>query len=100
MSAYPCTVTVANNLGTILASVTTQMLPDADDPVVTAGLPDAVDTFAELNDGSSGHHSRLLDVETRRTPGTTRRQPTLQPTELIGMGIGGPGVLDADAWPG
>ena len=50
-SAYPCTVTVTNSLGTILASMTTQMLPDAADPTVTASLPDPVDTFADLNDG-------------------------------------------------
>ena len=91
MSAYPCTVTVTNSLGTILASVTTQMLPDADDPVVTAGTIDPVDAFARLNDGNTESIRNLLDDQA----GTTTA-PDLDPTELVGMGIGGPGVLNAD----
>ena len=90
-SAYPCTVTVTNSLGTILASMTTQMLPDADDPMVTAALPDAVDAFAELNDGDTPSIRNLVGAADGTTP-----TPTLMPTELTGMGIGGPGVLDAD----
>ena len=90
-SAYPCTITVTNSLGTILASVTTQMLPDAADPMVTAALPDPVDTFAELNAGSAASIRADVVVDTTATPAV----PTLMPTELIGMGIGGPGVLDA-----
>ena len=93
MSAYPCTVTVTNSLGTILASVTTQMLPDADDPVVTAGLPDPVDTFAILNDGSTGS-IRLDVVGADADAGSVGPDFTL--TELIGMEIGGPGVLNTD----
>ena len=90
-SVFPCTVTVTNSLGTILASMTTQMLPDADDPMVTAALPDAVDAFAELNDGDTPSIRNLVGA----ADGTTLT-PTLMPTELTGMGIGGPGVLDAD----
>ena len=92
-SAYPCTVTVTNSLGTIVASMTTQMLPDAADPMVMASLPDPVDTFAELNDGWYGH----IGTEVFGLGDNTNTlDPTLYPTELIGMGIGGPGVLNAD----
>jgi hypothetical protein len=87
MSAYPCTVTVTNSLGTILAEVSTQKLPDADDPTVMAAVPppppEPVDTFAELNDGSTGSIRTLVTA------------PTLQDTELTGMGLGGMGVADA-----
>ena len=90
-SAYPCTFTLTNNLDTIVASVSTQMLPDADDPMASAMVPPGpMDTFAELNDGSTAS-IRALVIE-RDTP----MEPDLDPTELIGMGIGGPGVLNAD----
>ena len=89
-SAYPCTVTVTNSLGTILASMSTMKLSDAADPMVTAALPDAVDAFAELNDGDTPSIRNLVGA----ADGTTLT-PTLMPTELTGMGIGGPGVLDA-----
>ena len=94
-SAYPCTVTVTNSLGTILASVTTQMDPDGTEPTVMASLPDPVDTFAVLNDGSAVSIRALMGNPA--APGGTPAvaAPTLTPTELIGMGIGGPGVLDA-----
>ena len=42
-SDYPCTVTVTNSLDTIVASVTTQKLPDADDPMATAMIPPPMD---------------------------------------------------------
>ena len=91
MSDYPCTITVTNSLGTILASVTTQMLPDADDPMVTAGTIDPVDAFARLNDGNTESIRNLVGAQDETTT-----EPTLTATELIGMGIGGPGVLNAD----
>ena len=53
-SAYPCTFTLTNNLDTIVASVSTMMLPDAADPMATAMVPPPPpDTFAEMNDGSA-----------------------------------------------
>ena len=90
-SAYPCTVTVTNSLGTILASMSTMKLPDAADPMVTASTPDPVDTFAVLNDGRTASIRADVIIDTTASPAG----PTLMPTELIGMGIGGPGVLDA-----
>ena len=84
MSAYPCTVTVTNSLGTILAEVSTQKLPDADGPVVMASLPpEPVDTFEVLNDGSTAEIRTLVTA------------PTLQATELTGMDLGGKGAYDA-----
>ena len=90
-SAHDCVFTVTNSLDTILASVMTYKLPDADDPMATAMTPPGPqDTFAELNDGSDESIRNLVGAQ----DGTTT-EPTLTPTELIGMGIGGPGVLDA-----
>ena len=90
-SAYPCTFTLTNNLDTIVASVSTQKLADAGDPMATAMVPPGpMDTFAEFNDGSI--ESIRNDVGAQ--DGTTT-PPDLDPTELIGMGIGGPGALDA-----
>ena len=45
-----------------------------------------VDTFAELNDGDTDAIRDLVAAAT----------PMLMPTELIGMGLGGAGVLNAD----
>ena len=96
-SDYPCTVTVTNSLGTILASMTTQKLPDAADPMVTAGLPDPVDTFAQLNDGSTSAIRAMLNPTIGDNARTT---PDWELTELIGMGIGGPGVTPEQAMLG
>ena len=90
-SAYPCTFTLTNNLDTIVASVSTQKLADAGDLMATAMVPPGpMDTFAELNDGRTESIRDLVGAQ----DGTTT-EPTLMATELIGMGIGGPGALDA-----
>ena len=48
-SDYPCTVTVTNNLGTIVATMSSQALPDADAPMVTAsGAPVPGGTVAAI----------------------------------------------------
>ena len=94
-SGYPCTITITNNLGTITASVSTQKLIDADDPTVTAGLPDPVDTFVNLNGGSTLAIRNLVTAQSG-----TETPPTLTATELIGMGIGGPGVTPEQAMLG
>ena len=53
-SAYPCTVTVTNSAGTIVAMWASQTLGDGTARRHgTCGLEPAVDTFAELNDGSA-----------------------------------------------
>ena len=93
MSDYPCELTLTNSVGTIVASVSTQKLVDADDdPTAMAQMAPSSDTFAELNSGSTESIRDLLgDQTTTAAPDVNH----LQPTELIGMGIGGPGVLDA-----
>ena len=91
-SAYPCTVTVTNNLGTITASWSSQTLGDGMADVM-ASLPPPphvpVSTFAQMNDGST---EAIRDLVTAQDGTTTL--PTLQQTELIGMEIGEHGALD------
>ena len=89
VSAYPCTVTLENSADTIVATVHTQHLPGTTVSGAAAGLrPDAVDAFARLNDGSATRvRSQLTGTATHDG----------RPTEIIGMGIGGPGVLPEDA---
>ena len=88
-SDFPCTVTVSNSAGTIVAMWASQTLGDGTASAMAMGLEPAVDTFAELNDGSTAS-IRALVIE-----GVSPAEPDLQPTELIGMGIGESGVLDA-----
>ena len=89
VSAYPCTITLENSAGTIVATVHTQHLPGTTVSGAAAGLrPDAVDAFARLNDGSA---TKV------RTELATVLATAGEPTEIIGMGIGGPGVLPEDA---
>ena len=91
-SAYDCVVTVTNNLGTILATWSSEALPDAMAGVM-ASVPYVhvpVDTFANLNAATPGLAA---------TSGSFRNlvtTPTLTPTELTGMGFGDSGVLNAD----
>ena len=95
-SAYPCTVTITNSLGTIIAEVSTQKLPDADNPVVMAVSTLPVDAFARLNPGSTAVIRAFVnDDPDPPEPLEARNAPNWMATELIGMGIGGPGVLDA-----
>ena len=62
------------------------------------GLEPAVDTFEELNAGSTDGIRGEFEPAGRLTR-LRRGTPIMvnwRPTELIGMDIGGPGVLDAD----
>ena len=83
-SAYPCTVTVTNSLGTIVATWMSYTLDDGTAGVMASVPHVPVDTFANLNPGN--------DV-TLRLQVTT---PTLLATEITGMGLGDSGVLNAD----
>ena len=89
-SDYDCTVTVSNSAGTIVAMWASQTLGDGTASAMAMGLEPAVDTFAEFNDGSTESIRNLVGAQDG-----TNTEPTLMPTELIGMGIGGPGALDA-----
>ena len=86
-SAYACTVTVTNSLGTIVAAWSSQTLGDGTAGVM-ASLPPPphvpVSTFAELNPANAATVRGLVTT------------PTTQPTELTGMGLGGMGVANAD----
>ena len=90
MSEYECTFTLTNNLGTIVATMSSDKHAGDDDPTATAMVPPGpMDTFAELNDGSTEAIRNLMDDANGTTVSTN-----LSATELIGMEIGGPGVLD------
>ncbi len=93
MSDYPCTVTVSNSAGTIVAMWASQTLGDGTASAMAMGLEPPVDTFAEPNDGSAD--SIRVDVVGANVD-SAAAGPNFTPTELIGMGIGGPGVLNAD----
>ena len=102
-SAYPCTVTVENSGGTIVAAAHSQRLPTGTLGGAAAGLAkDVVDTFAVLNDGSAsairyditGSRDRTSDD---LTGDAADADPHITPTEFTGMGIGGAGVLPEDA---
>ena len=93
MSAYPCTVTVSNSAGTIVAMWSSQTLGDGTASAMAMGLEMPTDTFAELNAGSAA--AIRSDVVGAADDSSTVG-PVMTPTELIGMGIGGPGVLNAD----
>ena len=95
-SAYPCTVTISNSVGTIVASWESQQLPDDADGFMMASVtvplppPDPMDTFARLNDPSADALRLLV------APAADPLAPVLTATELTGMDIGGAGVLNAD----
>ena len=90
-SDYPCTVTVSNSADTIVATWASQTLGDGTASAMAAGLEPPVDAFATLNPGSTNTIRNLVDDMDGTTAPTT-----LTATELVGMGIGGPGVLNAD----
>ena len=104
-SAYPCTVTLTNNLGVILASVMTYKLPDADDPMVTAMIPlpmDPLNPRYTLNksdaDSVQSHHRRGVS-RWQMSGGRTSRPPpkvpaTIRSTTIGGLDIDGFGVAD------
>ena len=93
VSDYDCTVTVSNSAGTIVAMWASQTLGDGTASAMAAGLEPAVDTFANLSPGSTAS-IRSDVVGVADDAGTVG--PAFTATELIGMGIGGPGVLTAD----
>ena len=97
MSAYPCTVTVSNSAGTIVAMWASQTLGDGTASAMASGREPLVDTFAALTPGNT--ESIRVDVVGVNADANTVG-PNLTPTELIGMGIGGPGVTPEQAMPG
>ena len=91
---YPCTITVSNSAGTIEAMYASQV-EDGTVSAMATGHEMPTDTFAELNAGSTaGIRSELNPLPGATAPRDTN--PNWRPTELIGMDIGGPGVLNAD----
>ena len=91
-SAYPCTITVTNSLGTIVATWASQTLGDGTASAMASGLEPPVDTFAELNAGST---AAIRTAVVGAAADSSTVGPVFTLTELIGMGIGGSGVLDA-----
>ena len=101
-SAYACTFTLDNNLGTIVASVTTQMLPDAADPTAMAAVPLPMDPLHPrytLNASNAESVQGIIDVaiEVASDPGPpivpagARGNPS---TTIGGLDIDGFGVYD------
>ncbi len=90
----PCSITVENSAGTIVAmahSTTAGAVSGT-----AAGLAkDVVDTFEDLNDGNTASIRKRLNDDPNGSP--PRAIPDWMNTEIIGMGIGGPGVLPEDA---
>ncbi len=101
-SAYPCTVTLTNNLGVILASVMTYKLPDADDPMVTAMIPLPMDPLHPrytLNASNAASVQAIIDVAfeaevTSGTPPTPEGARDNASTTIGGLDIAGFGVHD------
>ena len=77
MSAYPCTVTVTNSAGTLVATWASQTLGDGTASAMAMGLEPPVDTFAELNDGNTESIRSDVAGVGRRT--VTRSRPTSPP---------------------
>ena len=90
VSDYDCTVTVSNSAGTLVAMWESQTLGDGTASAMATGLEPPVNAYALLNPGSTEAIRDLVGAQ----DGTTT-EPMLTPTELVGMEIGGPGVLDA-----
>ena len=72
MSDYPCTVTVSNSAGTIVAMWESQTLGDGTASAMASGLEPPVDTFALLNDGSTESIRDLVGAQV-----DTTTEPTL-----------------------
>ena len=92
-SDYPCTVTVSNSAGTIVAMWASQTLGDGTASAMASGLEPVVDTFANLSPGSTDD---ILSDVVGAGVDSGAVSPNFTATELIGMEIGGPGVLNAD----
>ncbi len=111
-SAYPCTFTLTNNLGTIVVSVSTQKLPDADEPTFMAMVPVPPDALPRLNkadaDTIRGITSLAINAETGDgvdgTPDTADDTPrgahgrdangTMGENSIGGLGLGASGAAD------
>ena len=105
-SAYPCTVTLTNNLGVILASVMTYKLPDADDPMVTAMIPlpmDPLNPLYTLNEPNGASVQAIINVAIEAMPeaangdddaGTPAGARGNLSTAIGGLDIDGFGVHD------
>ena len=63
-SEYPCTVTVTNSLGTIVATWASKKLPDGMAGVMAMGHepPHVADPLAELNEGSASAIANIINV--------------------------------------
>ena len=63
-SEYPCTVTVTNSVGTIVATWASKKLPDGMAGVMAMGHepPHATDPLAELNEGSTSAIANIINV--------------------------------------
>ena len=89
----PCSITVENSAGTIVAMAHSTTAGEVSG--TAAGLArDVVDTFARLNDGNA--NSIRIEVVGSADDSSTV-PPNMRPTEVIGMEIGGPGVLPSHA---
>ena len=102
-SAYACTFTLDNNLGTIVASVTTQMLPAAADPTAMAAVPLPMDPLHPrytLNKSDAASVQAIIDVAIGEPVGDDDGAPTPagardnDDTTIGGLDIDGFGVYD------
>ena len=86
-SAYPCTITVSNSLGTIVATWASQTLGDGTASAMASGLEPPVDTFARLNSAGGPMSLTLLRIQFAAvvTAGTTPRVHTaIRTRRLVG----------------
>ena len=97
-SAYPCTVTVTNSLGTIVAHWESQTLGDGTASAMATGLepPPETDPFVELNAASAARVAAIIqdpiEDETATPPeGSANGNVS---TTLGGLGLEGVGAAD------
>ena len=86
-SMYPCTVTVTNSLGTIMATWESMMLPDGDAPMVTASAPVPPDTFARLNPADAESVAIIVDNPIRVDASATAGPYSNANTTIGGLGL-------------
>ena len=75
MSAYSCTFTLTNNLGKIVASVSTQKMPDADAPTAMAAVPMPPEALPNLNAGNATTIGAITSVAINSTADTDATPP-------------------------
>ena len=101
-SAYPCTVTVTNSVGTIVATWESRKLPEGMAGVIAMGHEPAhaADPLAELNEGSASAIASIInvtiDAPAVTTPGlqTPRGAYSGANNALGGLGSGSGGVMN------